>query len=216
MSETKVVGVRKRPLLFSVGFTLIELLVAISILAIIAVLGWRGLDSIVRTRIALTSELENTRGMQLTFAQLQSDCENIVSRAVFNGHGDRLMVDAGRLTLVRTVLTENQPSRLEVVAYRVKDGLLTRRESGATRDITLLDVMLRATLEDTDDAPSVTLQSGVDSMHMRLWNGNAGPWRSDVEKPLQPGAAEDTGLEVGIKLQGKETGLVKIFLLGTM
>jgi general secretion pathway protein J len=30
------------------GFTLVELLVAISILAIVAVLGWRGLDGIIR------------------------------------------------------------------------------------------------------------------------------------------------------------------------
>jgi len=29
------------------GFTLIELLVAISVLAVVAVLGWRGLDGIV-------------------------------------------------------------------------------------------------------------------------------------------------------------------------
>ena len=34
----------------SAGFTLIELLVAIGILAMVAVLGWRGLDSIVRSR----------------------------------------------------------------------------------------------------------------------------------------------------------------------
>jgi general secretion pathway protein J len=58
------------------GFTLIELLVAISILAIVAVLGWRGLDGIVRARIALTEQMEVTRGMQLAFAQMQSDCEH--------------------------------------------------------------------------------------------------------------------------------------------
>ena len=43
------------------GFTLIELLVAISVLAIVAVLGWRGLDGIVRARVALTGNLEQTR-----------------------------------------------------------------------------------------------------------------------------------------------------------
>jgi general secretion pathway protein J len=29
---------------------------------------------------------------------------------------------------------ENQPTRLQVVSYRVRDGVLTRRESVATRD----------------------------------------------------------------------------------
>ena len=43
------------------GLTLVELLVAISVLGFVAVLGWRGLDSIVRARIALTSDLEQTR-----------------------------------------------------------------------------------------------------------------------------------------------------------
>ena len=38
------------------GFTLIELLVAISILAIVAVLGWRGLDAIVRARVSLNED----------------------------------------------------------------------------------------------------------------------------------------------------------------
>ena len=49
------------------GFTLVELLVAISILAIVAVLGWRGLDGIVRARVALTAQMEQTRGMQLVY-----------------------------------------------------------------------------------------------------------------------------------------------------
>jgi general secretion pathway protein J len=33
---------------------LVELLVAITIMAVVAVLGWRGLDSIVRARVSLT------------------------------------------------------------------------------------------------------------------------------------------------------------------
>ena len=57
------------------GFTLIELLVAIGILAMVAVLGWRGLDSIMRSREVLTGQLEQARGMQLAFAQMQGMAE---------------------------------------------------------------------------------------------------------------------------------------------
>lgn len=62
------------------GFTLIELLVAITVLAIVAVLGWRGLDGIVRSREQLTQNMEQTRGTQLTFAQMQSDLEQIADK----------------------------------------------------------------------------------------------------------------------------------------
>src|SRR5688572_2156228 len=104
------------------GFTLIELLVAISVLAIVAVLGWRGLDTIIRARVALNNELAHTRGLQLAFAQMQSDCGQI---AVATNIGGRpvLVTQPGRLTLVRMVFAENQPSRLQVVAYRVRDGV---------------------------------------------------------------------------------------------
>src|SRR5450830_1177753 len=69
--------VNRVPQKSSSGFTLVEMIIAITILAMVAILGWRGLDGIVRSRIALTTEMEQTRGMQLTFAQLQSDCAQL-------------------------------------------------------------------------------------------------------------------------------------------
>ena len=60
----------------TMGLTLVELLVAISVLGIVATLGWRGLDSITRARASLNRELEQARGLQLAFAQLQTDCAN--------------------------------------------------------------------------------------------------------------------------------------------
>ena len=200
------------------GLTLIELLVAISVLAFIAVLGWRGLDSIVRARIALTGDLEQTRGMQLAFAQIQRDCAHLASAAVLP---DRMPLAAGsdRLTLVRTVFADNQPSRLQVIAYRVKDGVLTRRESAATRDLIELDDLWRAVAGDTDTGQTVVLQSGVDSLTPRLWANGA--WRMGVDMlppvaaaNMNAGSLAPTGLEVALQLRGRDTRLLKIFLLG--
>ena len=201
------------------GMTLIELLVAISVLAFIAVLGWRGLDSIVRARIALTGDLEQTRGMQLAFAQLQSDCAHLVNAAVLP---DRMPLAAGqnRLTLVRAVFADNQPSRLQVIAYRVKDGVLTRRESATTRDLTELDALWRAVAGDTDAVQAVVLQSGVDSLTPRLWANGA--WRLGADTlpaataGMNVGSVAPTGLEVALQLRGRNTKLLKIFLLGAV
>ena len=200
------------------GLTLIELLVAISVLGFVAVLGWRGLDSIVRARIALASDLEQTRGMQLAFAQLQSDCAHLASATIL---ANRATLAAGqdRLTLIRTVFADNQPSRLQVISYRVNDGVLTRRESPATRDLGELDTLWQAAVKDTDTGQAVTLQSDVAAMTMRLWI--SGGWRTEADAVITIGGSTatpsvPTGLEVTMQLRGHDTGMLKIFLLGAV
>lgn len=166
------------------GFTLIELLVAISILAMVAVLGWRGLDGIVRARVSLTEQMEMTRGMQLAFAQMQSDCEHAADAGLL-GRRPYLLQAENRITLVRTVFNENEPARLQVIAYRLVDGRLNRRESNTTRDLVELDALWLASVSDTDPTPPVTLQTGVTSMGVRVWQNNA--WREQPDLAPQGG-----------------------------
>ena len=207
------------------GFTLVELLVAITILGVIAVLGWRGLDSIVRARLALTSDLEQTRGMQLAFAQMQSDC-GLIAGAGILGDRPNLLSDQGRLLIVRKVYAENQPSRLQVVAYRLRQGALMRSESAATRNLDQLDQFWQAALADTDNSNSVTLKNGVDAMTINSWDGNAWSMVAPVATPnnaaatvpgsLAPVRAAMRGLQVTLQLHEQQVLLVKAFLLGAV
>jgi general secretion pathway protein J len=208
------------------GFTLVELLVAITILGVIAVLGWRGLDSIVRARVALTSDLEQTRGMQLAFAQMQSDCGLIADTVILGVERPNLLSDQGRLLIVRKVYAENQPSRLQVVAYRLRQGALMRSESAATRDLDQLDQLWQAALADTDNSNSVTLKNGVDAMTIKSWDGNA--WSmvppaatannaaATVPGMVAPVPAAIKGLQVTLQLHEQQVLLVKAFLLGAV
>lgn len=199
------------------GLTLVELLVAISVLGFVSVLGWRGLDSIVRARIELTSNLEQTRGMQLTFAQMQSDCAQMASPTVLSGRIP-LAVRQEQITMVRMVYADNQPSRMQVISYRVKDGLLTRRESPATRDLRELDRYWQNATSDTDTSQPVVLQSDVAAMTVRLWiNGN---WQTNAGAVITTGGPATqpvpTGLEVTLLLRGRDNGMLKTFLLGAV
>lgn len=196
------------------GFTLIELLVAISVLAIVAVLGWRGLDSIIRARVSLNTELAETRGLQLAFAQMQSDCGQIATATSIGGRAV-LAVQADRLTLVRMVFSENQPSRVQVVAYRIRDGVLTRRESVATRDLKELDAAWTAAVSDSDQTQPVVLHSSVSEMGIRTWTEGIG-WRvAGSPAPTAGGSVPaETGLEVALQLRDRPARLVKLFLLG--
>jgi general secretion pathway protein J len=202
------------------GLTLIELLVAITVLAVVAVLGWRGLDSIVRARIALTENLEQTRGMQLTFAQLQSDCAQLVAPNVLPNRVP-LIVEPGMLRLVRTVFADDQPSRLQVVTYQLSDGRLTRRESAGTRDLVELDMLWQDAANATDSTDAVVLQSGIAALDMRLWMSGKNGWLTEAEvlaatAPASRGQTVFNGLEVTIKFIGRDTRLLKIFLLGVV
>jgi general secretion pathway protein J len=207
------------------GFTLVELLVAISVLAIVAVLGWRGLDGIVRARFALNNDLDQTRGMQLAFAQLQNDCARIVDPRDI-GLRPILVSETNRLTLVRNVFADNEPSRVQVVAYRVVDGVLTRRESVPTRDFRELDTLWQTAVADTDrNNQPVPLQQNVTTMYIRTWSGNAG-WQGGAQVATgNPNAVQLAsppsdlrGIEVALQAAGGQSGnansMTKIFLLG--
>jgi len=197
------------------GFTLVELLVAIGILAMVAVLGWRGLDGIVRARVALTDQMEMTRGMQLAFAQMQSDCEHAADATMLGRRPFLLQAD-NRLTLVRTVFNENEPARLQVISYRLNDGLLTRRESNTTRDLVELDALWQASVSDTDPTPPVTLQGKIDSMGVLVWQNNA--WQKQPQATAQGGIVPSgvTGVQVVLAAHGFPQPLVKYFLLGSI
>lgn len=208
------------------GFTLVELLVAISILAIVAVLGYRGLDSIVRAREALTAQLESARGMQLAFAQMQSDCEHLANPVLLQGR-PYLLSGPDRLTLVRSVYNENESAKMQVVTYRIVERMLTRRESNGTRDLVQLDVMWQAAISNADTSPAVTLQSGVSAMQIMSWENNG--WRQNTQPVAQPVAANPlppvapnapsvapTGLQVQLQVDNVAAVMTKSFLLGGM
>lgn len=218
----------------SAGLTLVELLVAISVLAFVAVMGWRGLDTIVRARVALTEELEQTRGLQLAFAQMQNDTAQIASPALLRSRPP-LRIDEGRLSMVRTVQTEGQPLRMQVVTWLVVDGVLTRRELPPTRNLAEIDTQMESAATGNPSAWSVALQPGVASMALRLWADDNRGWRNaDVDDGGTAPAAGSikgqiiaqgsggasrrpyTGLELTLQLAGRNAAMQKIFLLGAV
>ncbi len=205
------------------GFTLIELMVAITVMSIVAIMGWRGLDSIIRARQTLQANLEQTRGIQLAFAQMESDAANVVEAEDVPGL-DSFFLGQNDLLLVRRVQDENQPGRIQIIAYRLREGVLSRSESVATRDLAQLREDWQRFLAQADTLTSIPLQSQVAAMSLRSWRQGETDWRTPGVENIAPspnsGAGSRgkpgrwSGLEVSLRLQSQTLPMQKILLLG--
>ncbi|OIN91404.1 MAG: general secretion pathway protein J [Comamonadaceae bacterium CG1_02_60_18] len=104
------------------GFTLIELLVAISLMALMAVLGWRSLDGVSQTSLRLQQRSDDLLTLQATLSQWGSDLDAMTAQGNLPG----LDWDGRTLRLLRRSATQPQDG-LVVVAW-------ARRSNGAQGD----------------------------------------------------------------------------------
>jgi general secretion pathway protein J len=70
--------VRRRYKRSAGGLTLVELLVAIGILAVLALLGWRGIDGLLRTQQAVRERMDQVSVLQTGLAQWSADLEAMI------------------------------------------------------------------------------------------------------------------------------------------
>ena len=59
------------------GFTLIEVLVAISVMALMSLMAWRGLDGMLRSQSSLQSRSDEIRGLQAGLSPWQTDLDQL-------------------------------------------------------------------------------------------------------------------------------------------
>ena len=59
------------------GFTLVEVLVALGVMAVLALLSWRGIDAMLRTQTALQQRADQIRTLQAGLSQWQSDLNRL-------------------------------------------------------------------------------------------------------------------------------------------
>ena len=154
------------------GFTLLELLVAIALLAIVALLSWRGLDATIRGRDDIAASLAQTRMLGRYFSQLQYDLLNLVTAdEVF---GAPLRIHADELVLVRHIGIGSGPTQLQVVRYQLKGHELLR---SASRPVSTLS-QLNDALQHMDGFAGVVAADGIQAMSLSVWVPPVG-WTSN-------------------------------------
>ncbi|WP_322024129.1 type II secretion system protein J [Burkholderia sp. BCC1977] len=145
------------------GFTLIEMLVAIALLAVIALLSWRGLDATIRGRDDIASNLAQTRLLGRYFSQLQFDLMNLVTAdEVF---GPPLRIRPNELVMVRRLGVGGGPAHVQVVRYRLTGRELVRSASQPLASLAEVEEALR----HMDDFAQVVVSGDARSMQLAVW-----------------------------------------------
>lgn len=95
------------------GFTLVEVLVAMSVMALMAVMAWQGVDGIVRAREASRAQLERVLRVNTALAQWEQDLLAVQDSGV---------VPALLLQGTTLRLTRRGDGGLQVVAWSLREG----------------------------------------------------------------------------------------------
>ena len=147
------------------GFTLIEVLVALLIMALMAVMAWRGLDAIIRTRDISQAKLEQTMRLQTVMGQWEQDLLNVQ---------DALTIPALRFDGATLRLTRRRPEGMQVVAWSKQGKDWTRWESAVTQSSDALLASYQYSLQLQANSPGlVHAVDGVSGWQLYFYRGNA-------------------------------------------
>ena len=123
------------------GFTLIEVLVALSIMAVMAALTWRGIDGMARAQAATQRYTDDVLTLQAGLTQWRADLDAMMTWPNTDGSnpagpaGQRSLAWDGSVLRITRMLTDTPAAGLRVAAWsrRAGDGQWLRWQSAPVR-----------------------------------------------------------------------------------
>ena len=189
------------------GFTLIELLIAITLMAVLAGLSWRGLDSLMRSRDITQAQVDKTAVLQTVLAQWQADLNAVQPVPSIADAG--VLWDGRTLRITRRATAwraDGADAGLWVVAWTLRGNQWQRWQSAP--------LQTRATLQQAwanaerwgqnpsaDDAAFETSLIPLDAWQLTYFRGNA--WTNPLSSA---GNADTNNNAVGGTAQTNTTG----------
>jgi general secretion pathway protein J len=174
------------------GFTLIEVLVALSIMAVLAMLTWRGIDGMARTRSGTEEAVDRNMRLVTILQQWQRDLQTVqqgtgVPALAFNGASLRL--------------TRETPEGIQLVTWTLRGGGLWRWSSPAlTRSTDIQEAWLRSQQPQGDEPGQLRLLEDVSSIQVYFYRNNA--WTNAQSSADKVDLAQpDEVLPEGVRLQ---------------
>jgi len=180
------------------GFTLVEVLVAITLLGLLGVISWRGLDYVVGQRERIDRDTEELSRILRVLSQLERDVAQRAPDVMLPAQSTPGVLPASiavmaatdgavALEIVRIAPRAGGPARAQRIVYRIADSGLTRSVSPSGTELPVAQA-----------ADPVELLPGARRLGVRTFAGGfwSEPGSSDVG--VQP-PVRATGLEVAIE-----------------
>jgi general secretion pathway protein J len=147
------------------GFTLVEVLVALFIMAVLAGLAWRGVDSLVRARDASQALIESTQRLNTVLAQWEQDLAALHDSTAVPA----LSFDGRTLRIVRTT-----DGGVRLVAWAVHEGTLQRWTGPPTTRVTALQESWLSSQQLQGREPGqLKVLTNIDDFQVFFYRGNA-------------------------------------------
>ena len=173
------------------GFTLVEVLVALLIMAILAAMGWQGVDGMVRARDISQESAERTLRLTTVVGQWEQDLMSLYDSTTVPA----LQFDGATLRLTRFT-----PEGAQVVVWSIREGVWQRWASPSVRRAFELQQawMTSQQLIGTEDR-QVRLLDNASEWQVYFYRGNA--WTNaqssgDVIPAAPPPALAASGVVV--------------------
>ena len=186
------------------GFTLIEVLVAIGIMALMALMSWRGVEAMLRTQTHLQQRADQIRSLQAGLSQWQTDLNRVAHlKGIASWDWD------GKV--LRLTREDVQPGDgVRVVAWTWRQD--TDRPEGGTwlrwqsTPLHTLNAWLEAwqNARTWSQTPTVELRAAEVSIHplsgWQLFVHRGGAWTNPLSSDATTGNAADARLPDGVRL----------------
>ena len=173
------------------GFTLVELLVGLALMAVLAVLSWRGLDTMMRTRDSTQARIDAVAAAQMGLSQWRADLLAMHGVPGVLG-GNSLAWDGRVMRLLRrsgSPQSQGQDAGLQVTAWTVRDGQWRRWQSADLRNRAQIDQAWSEAAQWGQNPSSQALQQEAKLMPAGRWqvfylrdNAWANPLSSDGQQ----------------------------------
>lgn len=164
------------------GFTLVEVLVSLLIMSMLAVMGWRGVDSMVRARDTSQAAAERTLLLSALIGQWEQDLLAVQESASVPA----LAFDGASLRLTR-----RGDNGLQLVVWSLREGAWWRWSSPPVARIAeLQEAWLHSHQLQVGDPKSLHLVDGVQSWQVYFYRGQG--WsnaQSSGDLAAAPGAS---------------------------